>query len=145
MDDGRDFIEASGGGYDVIVLDSFDTDSVPAHLTTLEFVSAVRKALVPEGIAVANVWGRAVNPLYASMLRTYQAAFEDVYVFDVPGPGTKLFVGLPHRREMTREALLRKAREISRVQGFGYDLAGAIAGFRNSAIETVRGGVVLRD
>ena len=145
VDDGRDFIETSSGGYDVIVLDSFDTDSIPAHLTTLEFVSAVKKVLAPEGIAIANVWGREANPLYASMLMTYQAAFADIYILDVPAPGTKLFVGLQHRQQMTREALRQKAREISRVHEFGYDLSDTIAGFRNSSRETVHGGSVLKD
>lgn len=145
VDDGRDFIEAVREGYDVIVLDSFDTDAVPAHLTTLECLVAVREALTSEGIVVANVWGRAVNPLYASMLRTYQEAFEDVYILDVPAPGTKLFIGLSHSREMTRDALLEKAREISCIYEFRYDLAAVIAGFRNSTLETIRGGDVLRD
>jgi spermidine synthase len=146
VDDGRDFIESSGGnGYDVIVLDSFDTDAIPRHLTTLEFGGAVRSALGPEGIAIANIWGRATNPQYASMLVTYRAAFENVYILDVPMPGTKLFAALQRPQEMTREALIRTAREISRVHGFGYDLGSEIAGFRNSALETVRGGSVLRD
>ncbi len=145
VDDGRDFIEAGSGGYDVIILDSFDTDFIPAHLTTLEFVSEVKNALAPEGIAIANVWGRAANPLYASMLLTYQAAFEDVYILDVPAPGTKLFVALQHRQKMTRETLLQKACEISRLHGFRYDLSDTIAGFRNSSLETVHGGSVLRD
>jgi spermidine synthase len=145
VNDGRDFIEASSGGYDVIILDSFDTDSIPTHLTTRESGSVVRNALAPEGIAVANVWGRATNPLYASMLLTYRAAFEDVYIFDVPAPGTKLFVASRRRQQMTRDELIQKVREISRLHEFGYDLAGAISGFRNSDLETVRGGSVLRD
>ncbi len=145
VDDGRDFIETSRGCYDVIILDSFDTDSIPAHLTTLEFLGAVRNALAPEGIAIANVWGRATNPLYSSMLLTYRAAFEDLYIFDVPAPGTKLFVALSCRQEMTRAELIEKAREISRRHGFLYDLSGAIAGFRNAALETVRAGTVLKD
>jgi spermidine synthase len=145
VDDGRDFIEASRGGYDVIILDSFDTDSIPTHLSTLEFVCIVKGALAPEGIVIANVWGRATNPLYGSMLLTYRAAFEDVYIFDVPVPGTKLFVASAERKAMTRDELIKRAREISSTHGFGYDLAGAIAGFRNSDLETVRGGSVLRD
>ncbi len=145
VDDGRDFIEASSGGYDVIMLDTFDAESIPTHLVTLEFIRAVRKALQSEGIAIANVWGRATNPLYGSMLLTYRAAFEEVYILDVPAPGTKLFIALPHRREMTRGELIQKAREISLVRGFGYDLSGTIAGFRSAALETIRGGSVLRD
>ena len=79
------------------------------------------------------------------MLLTYRAAFEDVYIFDVPAPGTKIFVALPHSQAMTRDELIQHAREISRNRGFDYELGDAIAGFRNADRETVRGGSVLRD
>lgn len=145
VEDGRDFIEEAAGGYDVVILDCFDAEAIPPHLATLEFLSAVRRALAPEGIVVANIWGRACNPLYAHMLLTYRAAFPDIYIFDVPLPGTKLFVALPAKRAMTREGVLTTAREISQRHQFAYDLSEAIAGFRNSDLETVRGGFVLRD
>jgi len=145
VDDGRDFIETCAGGYDVIVLDSFDADSIPPHLATLEFLGAVRKALSPEGVVVANVWGRTFNPIYAEMLLTYRAAFAEVYILDVPAPGTKLFVALSKPRVMTREELVEKAGAISRERGFDYDLGAAIAGFRNAELESVRSGEVLRD
>ena len=143
--DGRDFIEGSEGGYDVIILDSFDTDAIPRHLATLGFLRAVRTALAPVGIVVANVWGQAINPHYADMLLTYRAAFADVYILDVPVPGTKIFSALPRRHAMTRAELVQHAREISRHRGFDYELGDVIAGFRNSDLETVRGGSVLRD
>lgn len=147
VEDGRDFIERSeAGGYDVIILDSYGADSIPAHLTTLEFLGAVRKALAADGIVIANVWGKSVNPLYAHMLRTYQAAFEAVYILDVPARGTKLFVALPGEREaMTRDAFIARAREISRARGFAYALEETVAGFRNATQETIQGGEVLRD
>ena len=145
VSDGRDFIEESPGGYDMIILDSFDTDSIPPHLTTVEFLGGVRKALAPEGIAVGNVWGRSSNPLYAHMLTTYRAAFEDVYIFDVPAAGTKIFAALPRRQAMTREEVISRAREISGHRGFDYDLGSAVAGFRNAGLESVHGGSVLRD
>lgn len=145
VDDGRDFIEGNSGGYHLIILDSFGTESIPGHLVTLEFLSGVRKALLPEGIAVANVWGRATNPLYAHMLLTYRAAFEDVYILDVPVPGTKLLVALPRKRAMNRDELVRSARTISQDRAFDYDLGATITGFRNAERETVRGGSILRD
>jgi spermidine synthase len=141
VEDGRDFIEGSHAVYDVIILDCFDAESIPRHLTTLEFLTGVRKAVAPEGVVVANIWGRSSNPLYANMLRTYEAAFADVYVFDVPLRSTKLFVGLPRAQVITRDAVIATAR----VHRFTYDLGGASAGFRNSALETVRSGSVLRD
>lgn len=145
VDDGRDFIETSSGDYDIIILDCFDAESIPTHLATLEFLNWVRNALAPAGMVIANIWGRSSNPLYAHMLLTYRTAFEDIYIFDVPLPGTKLFVGLPFKQMMTRDEVIRKAREISCRHGFDYDLSGAIAGFRNSELETVRCGRVLRD
>lgn len=143
--DGRDFIEASRDGCDVIILDCFDGDSVPAHMATLEFLRLVRQALTPEGIAVANIWGRASNPLYAHMLATYRAAFDDLYVFDVPALGTKIFVALQWPRSITRDELLQRAREISRARGFHYHLDDVITGFRNSTLEIACGGAILRD
>ena len=105
----------------------------------------MRNALAPVGIVVANVWGQAINPLYADMLLTYRAAFEDVYILDVPAPGTKIFGALPRRQAMTRDELIQRAREISRHRGFDYELGDVITGFRNADLETLRGGSVLRD
>lgn len=145
VEDGRDFIEAAGGGYDLIVLDCFDADSIPPHLATLEFLSTARNALSPRGIVVANIWGQSANPLYARMLITYRAVFDDVYIFDVPRPGSKLFVALPFKQTMSRDEMVERAGEIGRCRGFNYDLSTEIAGFRNSEIETIRAGAVLRD
>jgi spermidine synthase len=145
VEDGRDFIEASASGYDVIILDCFDAESIPRHLSTLEFVGGVRKALAPGGIAVANIWGRDSNPLFAHMLLTYQAAFADVYVFDVPLRSTKLFAALSVPQVITREDVIEKAREASRLHGLDFDLSAGVTGFRHSSGETLRGGSVLRD
>ncbi len=145
VEDGRDFIESSPACYDAIVLDSFDAESIPAHLLTVEFLHAVRAALAPGGIAVANVWNRDLNRLYDHMLRTYREAFEETYIFDVPGPASKIFVALPARQTMTKEGLARRAREISKRSGFRRDMGEFAASFRNSDDERLRGGAVLRD
>jgi spermidine synthase len=145
LEDGRDFIERCSNRYDVIILDGFDAETIPRHLLTLEFLQAVRNALAPDGIAVANVWGRSLNRLYDHMLLTYRAAFDDLYIFDVPEPGTKIFVALQGKQPMSRQEVIKRASEISRVQEFGRDFGSSIAGFRNSDAETIRGGEVLRD
>jgi spermidine synthase len=143
--DGRDFVESSRGGYDLIILDCFDVDSIPLHLTTLEFLRSVRKALSADGIAVANVWGRASNPRYAHMLLTYRAAFEDLYIFDVRAPGTKIFVALTWQQQMTRVEVIRLTREIAKARGFTFKLSDEIAGFRHARSEGIAGGAVLMD
>jgi spermidine synthase len=145
IEDGRDFIERSEGCYDLIVLDSFDADCIPPHLRTLEFLRSVRQALTPGGIAVANIWGRHSNRLYDSMLMTYRAAFEDLFIFDVPTPGTKIFVALPRKQSMSRPALLKALAQLSDQSPFRAQLDASKAGFRHSDQEQLRAGEVLRD
>ena len=145
VEDARDFIQRFSNRYDLIVLDGFGTETIPPHLLTLEFLQEVRNALAPEGIAVANAWGRSVNRLYDHMLLTYREAFDDVYILDVPEPGTKIFVALQRKRAMSRVDLVQWAGEDSQRRGIRHDFIDSLAGFRNSDQETIRGGEVLRD
>lgn len=145
VEDGRDFIEGCSHRYDVIILDGFDAETIPRHLRTLEFLQGVRNALSAEGIAVANIWGRSCNRIYDHMLLTYRDAFDEIYIFDVPDAGSKIFVALQGKQALSRPDVIKRAADFSREQGFRQDLSGAIAGFRNSDEETIRGGEVLRD
>ena len=83
--DGRRFIEECKEPYDVIFLDAFGSDSIPYHLATREFLQAVRRATKPDGVVLGNVWSSSINRLYDSMVRTYQATFDELYIFDVRG------------------------------------------------------------
>ena len=47
-----------------------------------EFLQAVRAAVSPKGVVLANVWSRNSNPLYDSMVRTYQDVFEGLYIVE---------------------------------------------------------------
>jgi spermidine synthase len=75
VEDGRSFIERQRGIYDIVFLDAFSSDEIPYHLATREFLQAVRNSLTADGIVAANVWSRASNRLYDSMVRTYQDVF----------------------------------------------------------------------
>src|SRR5690606_35817079 len=107
------------------------TDTIPEHLVTLEFLEAVRAALTPTGVAAANIWGPAINELYPHMLKTYREAFEDVYVFDVPEPGTKILAALPRKYDMPRAMLFERTQAMSERQRFDHDIRSCIAGFRH--------------
>ena len=57
--DGRLWLErAAPQRFDLLVLDAFASDSVPAHLLTLEAFRAYRRALKPDGVIAANVSNR---------------------------------------------------------------------------------------
>jgi spermidine synthase len=120
--DGRQFVERARDPYDVIFLDAFGTRNVPPHLTTLEFMRAVRKAVKPTGVVVGNIWGRGPNPLFDSMVRTYQEAFEDLYILDVIGTSNKILLALPRKQPLDRQQLAQLARKTGTAKSFQFDL-----------------------
>jgi spermidine synthase len=144
-EDGRKFIEQRPQRYDVIFLDAFGAENVPYHLATREFLESVRAALTPDGVAVGNIWSRTSNPLYDSMLRTYQEVFPEVAVFHVRGVSNRIVVAVPRRQPLDKQGLVRRAREVSAQHHFDFDLGDAINwGFHKAADER-SGGQVLRD
>lgn len=143
--DGREFIERFRQPYDMIFLDAFSSDSVPAHLTTQEFLRAVRRALKPGGVVVGNVWSRLSNPLYDSMVRTYQDVFDELYILEVAGAGNKILLAVPRRLALTRDQLAARAAKISTAKQFRFDLGELVSQGLQHAQEESRDGRVLRD
>jgi spermidine synthase len=143
--DGRAFVEAVREPYDIIFLDAFASDSLPAHLTTLEFLQVVRRALTPSGVVVANIWDRYANRLYDSMIRTYQDVFDDLYILGVAAAGNKILLALPRPLTLSEKELVARARNVSKAKAFRFDL-GAAAGYDFvHARERNAVGQVLRD
>ncbi len=144
VDDGRKFIEKCREPYDVIFLDAFSAEEIPYHLATQQFLKAVRQAVSPKGIVLANVWSRESNPLYESMVRTYQSVFDGLYILNVPFAGNRILMALPRKRQMRPDELVRRAGAISKEKQLRFDL-GDLAGrgyFRAPQAES-RGSVLM--
>jgi spermidine synthase len=124
--DGRRFIESLREPYDVIFLDAFGARNVPAHLTTQEFLRAVRRAVAPSGVVVGNVWRRASNPLYDPMLRTYQEVFDELFILEVAGDVNAIFLALPRKQGISGAELAARAREVSTTRRFRFDLGEVV-------------------
>ena len=125
--DGREFIErARGSSYDVIVLDAFGAHGVPRRLATLEFLQAVRRALAPGGVAIGNLWKRAENPLYDTMVRTYREAFDEVYLLDVEGYVNQVLLALPRTEPISRDQLAQRARSLAAEKRLRFDLGALV-------------------
>ncbi|MHC4176517.1 MAG: spermidine synthase [Planctomycetota bacterium] len=120
--DGRRFIEQRRNRYDIIFLDAFGSENIPYHLATREFLRAVRRALTPEGIVVGNVWSSSANRLYDSMVRTYQEVFDELYIFELPDAGNRIFIALPRKGRVKRDDLARRASTISKQKRFPFDM-----------------------
>ena len=143
--DGRKFIEAVRQPYDVIFLDAFGPDAVPAHLTTQEFLRAVRRAVTPGGVVIGNIWDRGYNRLYDSMVRTYRDVFDDLYVVAVADSGNRILLALPRQQTLARGELARLVRGSDAARRFRYDMGDLVErGFLPQDGDT-RGGSVLRD
>ena len=143
--DGRGFIQAASEPYDLIILDAFGADSIPTHLTTMEFLRSVRRAVMPQGLVVANVWGQPLNRLYDAMVRTYQEVFDDVYILDVSGNVNKILFALPRKQAISQAELARQARSLSAAGRFRFDLGEAVNYGFMQLREKNREAPVLRD
>ena len=143
--DGRQFIENVRQGYDIIFLDAFGARDVPKHLTTQEFLLAVRRALVPSGVVVSNVWRPSANPLHDSMVRTHQEAFDELFILDVPGDVNNILLALPRKQPLNRSELAQLARKISAAKQFRFDLGEQVEYGFHYASGKSGPGRVLRD
>ncbi|MBB5214529.1 spermidine synthase [Parapusillimonas granuli] len=80
VEDGRAFIERArreGRRYDMIMLDAFDVDYIPAHLLTREFLEHVRAILSDDGVLVSNSF--TASRMYERESATYAAVFGDFF------------------------------------------------------------------
>jgi len=145
VSDGRRFIENTHQPYDVIFLDAFGTDSVPAHMTTQEFLRSVRRAVTPGGVVIGNVWHRGANRLYDAMVRTYREVFDELFILGAPGSGNRILLALPRREPLTREELAQLARKVSADKRFRFDLGDVVERGFLHARGNDRDGRVLRD
>jgi spermidine synthase len=63
--------------YDVVIGDVYDGPVTPRHLTTREFLGAVRRALRPGGVYAANLIDDPPHRLARRMVATVAAAFSE--------------------------------------------------------------------
>jgi spermidine synthase len=122
--DGRAFIENVQKPYDLIFLDAYTAAGIPKHLATKEFLLSLKKVLKPSGAIIANMWSTPkLNPLYKSMLRTYQEVFQEVYTLRVPTAGNKIVIALPKLRGAPINSIAQRAQQISVQKRLPFDLS----------------------
>lgn len=88
--DGRQFLESTSVTYDVIILDAYQKDKVPFHLTTEEFMALAASRLDDNGILLANVISAPAGPgskFYRAEYKTMNRVFPQVYSFPTSSTG----------------------------------------------------------
>jgi hypothetical protein len=84
--------EAGAGPFDVIILDAFGSDAVPAHLLTVEAMALYRRRLSPGGFMLFHLSNRhmALEPVAAGMLRSAgMTGLAQTHYPSPPRPGTR--------------------------------------------------------
>lgn len=145
IEDGRAFVERAvreGRRYDIVMLDAFDEDYIPAHLMTLEFLQQVHGALSPDGLVVANSF--AQSRMYERESATYAAVFGPFFNLRAGLEGNRVIVaspgGLPDDTQIRRNARVMA----ERLKPFGIDAEEAASVFVTSRFHA-QGGEPLRD
>ncbi len=121
--DGRTFAETTAETYDVIVVDAYDDDHVPRHLTTEEFMRTLRDRLSPDGVVAYNFIGALAGPRskpFRSLHRTARNVWRTTWAFPIDfaaRPAEKNFniVFLATDADLSTDELLERI--ASRVDG----------------------------
>lgn len=130
VEDGRAFVEralAEGKRYDMVMLDAFDVDYIPAHLLTLEFLRQVRGILAPDGVMVANSF--AQSRMYERESVTYAEVFGEFFNLRAGLEGNRVIIAtvgeLPDDETLRRNA----AALAPRLRPLGIDAEAAVGKF----------------
>ena len=139
--DGREFLQSTNRTYDVIVLDAFQADQVPFHLTTREFVALTSSKLDEDGVFMANIISARSgegSAFYRAMVKTVDTTYPHLYTFptaDTPDLQNIELVATKHAEFSQADLqMLNEQRDI------GLDLGTEIERYRRA--ETVPTGDV---
>ena len=91
IDDGRQFLKKNKERFDQIWLDAFNSDYIPAHMATREFLQLVKSNLSGEGIVIQNLF--CGSRLYEAQIATIRTVFSKVFIFEGVRSGSCVVVG----------------------------------------------------
>lgn len=77
--DGRNYLRKAETTYDQIMIDAFLGDSLPAHMTTKEFLELCKKRLKPKGVVIQNCFYDV--KLFDYQVHTFREVFDEVYIY----------------------------------------------------------------
>ena len=120
LGDGRAFVEGAKEKYDIIILDAFSATSIPYHLTTREFLQAVKNRLAEGGVVCTNLW--TSEDTYWDMVKTYSAVFPELHVLDCAGSANSLVLAMPTRVGLTVQGWVDRASAFEKAHPTGLDL-----------------------
>jgi spermidine synthase len=95
VQDGRMFVKRDRREWDWLILDAFRGGFVPPHLKTEEFYRECAARLSERGVFVSNL--HATTELFYSDVKTIQAVFAQVVLFNTDGRGNVIACAVKYR------------------------------------------------
>ena len=126
VSDGRVFLRKRNATdappqYDYIVLDAFNSEYIPFHLMTREFLIEVKNALTDGGVVVANVFAK--NRLFDAEFKTFLDVFGECQVFRGATSGNAMLISTRTLgRGLTPVEATRRAGLLQEKHAFSFDL-----------------------
>ena len=120
--DGRLYLRRSKKRYDIIILDAYNSLSIPFHLTTREFLQQVSDHLKPGGIVASNVGAPEINKFHQAEIKTYQSVFPELYLFKVAPTRNFIFVASARKGRVSGDELVKRAGKIMADKKLSIDL-----------------------
>lgn len=148
LSDGRLFVlqdpeRSPGQFYDLIVLDAFQSDNIPLHMTSREFFQQLRAILHSGGVVVANML--LDPPIFHSQLKTFRAVFGRSYVFMGRFARNAILISPgPDVPDLTSGEAVERAARLQKEYGFDFDLISVARQFR-PRFRPNRGAKILTD
>lgn len=115
--DGRSFVNmhyltAPEKKYDLVMIDVFDSDFIPFHLTTTDFFGLLQCLLTDDGVVAMNVWVN--HELYSYQARTINAVFGNINGFQCHRTPNVILVAQNGRKKpLTLEDALAARKKIT--------------------------------
>lgn len=145
VEDGRLFVKRAKKKYDWIILDAYQNDYIPFHLTTLEFLKEVKSRLKDDGVVVANITAPYRNKFFDSMVMTYKEAFPHLAIFKGKKSANFIFVATTSRKIKDKDSVEARARKIQSARKFDIDLEDFASRYEPSEAYEWGGAKILTD
>jgi spermidine synthase len=100
--DGRMFVKRDQGKWDWIILDAFRGGYVPPHLKTEEFYRECAGRLSDRGVFISNL--HMGTELFYSDIKTIQAVFPQVVLFQTTGRGNVIACAVKYREPVITDS-----------------------------------------
>jgi len=107
--------------YDLVILDAFNSDYIPFHLMTAEFLEQVKGVLAEDGAVVANVF--YTNRLFDAEFKTFLAVFGRCQAFlGAYSENAMLAAPGPAAAALTIDDAVVRAKTLQREHRFAFNL-----------------------